>query len=78
MSPAPKANEIAKEFADGCSAQELIKCFKEFKRLMKLGLQEDGHDMPCIPSYGTDNPIVIRLRRMLDPPSRSAFLTSSV
>lgn len=53
MSVVDKAAEIADEFAAGCTTEELLKCFNEFKRLMKVGLQEDGHDMPCIPSYGT-------------------------
>jgi hypothetical protein len=53
MSTIDKAKEIAAEFEQGCSTQELKKCFNEFKRLLVLGLKEDGHDMPCIPSYGT-------------------------
>jgi len=53
MSVVDKAQKIADEFAAGCSTEELKKCSNEFKRLLVLGLKEDGHDMPCIPSYGT-------------------------
>jgi hypothetical protein len=52
MSPIDKAQQFADEFTAGCSTAELKKCFNEFKRLLVLGLKEDGHDMPCIPSYG--------------------------
>jgi hypothetical protein len=52
MSPITKAEAIAAEFESGCSTQELKKCFNEFKNLLVLGLKEDGHDMPCIPSFG--------------------------
>jgi hypothetical protein len=52
MSPIDKATQIADEFESGCSTEALKKCFNEFKRLLVLGLKEDGHDMPCIPSFG--------------------------
>jgi len=52
MSPVAQAKQIAGEFEEGCSTKELNTCFNEFKRLMVLGLKEDGHDMPCIPSFG--------------------------
>ena len=52
MSPVEQASQIATELDSGCSTQELKKCFIEFKRLLVLGLREDGHDMLCIPSYG--------------------------
>ena len=52
MSPVEQATKIATEFDQGCSTTELKKCYQEFKRLLVLGLKEDGHDMPCIPSYG--------------------------
>jgi hypothetical protein len=51
--PLAQAQQIAAEFEAGSSTQELKKYFNEFKRLLVLGLKEDGHDMPCIPSYGT-------------------------
>jgi hypothetical protein len=53
MCPIDEAKRIADDFNDGCSTAELKKCFAEFKRLLVLGLKEDGHDMPCIPSFGT-------------------------
>jgi len=53
MSPIDQAKQIAAEFEAGCSTEELKKCFNEFKRLLVIGLKDDGHDMPCIPSYGT-------------------------
>ena len=52
MSLIDEAKQIAAEFDSGCSTHQLKKCFNEFKRLLVLGLKEDGHDMPCIPSYG--------------------------
>jgi hypothetical protein len=52
MSLIEEAKQIAAEFDSGCSTPELKKCFNEFKRLLVLGLKEDGHDMACIPSYG--------------------------
>jgi len=53
MSLIDRAKEIAAEFDRGSTTDELKKCYDEFKRLLVLGLKEDGHDMPCIPSYGT-------------------------
>ena len=52
MSLIEHANRIANEFDSGCTTEELKKCYNEFKRLLELGLKEDGLDMPCIPSYG--------------------------
>lgn len=43
---------LATQFYSTCSTNNLKKCFIEFKRLLTLGLKEDGHDMACIPSYG--------------------------
>ena len=48
-----RAKKIAAEFDEGCTTEQLKKYFEEFKRLLVLGLKEDGHDMPCIPSFGT-------------------------
>jgi hypothetical protein len=70
MSSINQAKQIADEFNNGCSTQELKKCFNEFKRLLVLGLKEDGHDMACIPSYGTIPPLLY--------PSRSRRNTNSV
>ena len=52
MSPLTQAKQIAAELDAAVSTSELKKCFTEFKRLLVLGLKEDGHDMPCIPSFG--------------------------
>jgi hypothetical protein len=57
MSLIDQAKQIADEFNSGCTTEELKKCYHEFKRLLELGLKEDGHDMPCIPSYGITIPI---------------------
>jgi hypothetical protein len=53
MSLIDRAKEIAAEFDEGCTTEQIKKCYNEFKRLLVLGLKEDGHDMPCIPSFGT-------------------------
>jgi len=58
MSLIERAEQISAEFDEGCSTDQLKKCFDEFKKLLALGLKEDGHDMPCIPSYGTPSEII--------------------
>lgn len=67
MSSVAKAEQIAAEFESGCSTDELKKCYSEFKRLLILGLKEDGHDMPCIPSFGKSFPPVPPQRLSCSP-----------